>query len=132
MTDTRSALQIRRDMIAREKAEHTPGPWTFRRAITSTDGGFDYGIDAIVKGKKRYIAEAFEVVGNGVKVDALANARLIAAAPETAAERDRLKAVNAAMLAALKAVESITRDLPLPSVHNVINHAITAASEEMT
>ena len=33
-----------------------------------------------------------------------ANARLIAEAPETAAERDRLKALNAELLAALKAV----------------------------
>ena len=90
MTDNRSALQIRRDVIA----QPTPGPWTFRRAITFTDGGFDYGIDAIVKGKKRYIAEAFEVVGNGVKVDALANARLIAAAPELLAALDELVAKN--------------------------------------
>jgi hypothetical protein len=33
-----------------------------------------------------------------------ANARLIAAAPETAAERDRLKKINAELLAALKAI----------------------------
>ena len=88
MTDTRSMMQIRKDVIA--MTEHTD------LALMET------ALDT---------------------AQALINCR---------AERDRLRAVNAAMLAALKAVESITRDLPLPSVHNVINHAITAASEETT
>ena len=38
------------------------------------------------------------------RYEAEANARLIAAAPETAAEQDKLREINADMLAALKAV----------------------------
>ena len=82
--------------------EHTPGPWTIRRALNPTDGGFDYAVGAVVNGKERCIIEAFAVIGEGVRVNAEANARLIAAAPETAAERDRLRADKAELLAALK------------------------------
>lgn len=54
-----------------------------------------------MNGRETCIAEAFEIVGAGVAVNAEANARLIAAAPETAAERDGLKAITAELLAAL-------------------------------
>ena len=79
---------------AEKRAEPTPGPWTFRCALTPSDGGYDYGIIA-KRGEKSYcIAEVIEVVDYGLHLNAEANARLIAAAPDTAAERDRLKAVN--------------------------------------
>ena len=66
-------------------SEHTPGPWTHR---TPADGS-----------RGRIYADNFHVAntfGNE------ANARLIAAAPETAAERDRLRALNAELLEALE------------------------------
>jgi hypothetical protein len=47
-----------------------------------SDGGWDYGIGVTIDGHIFCIAEAFEVVGHGIKVPAEANARLIAAAPE--------------------------------------------------
>ena len=123
MTDNRSALKIRKDVIAMIE-QHTPGRWTMDKCpdahgfstIRPSDGSINGDTDA-------------QPIATVYRPD---HALLIATAPETAAERDRLRAVNAAMLAALKAVESITRDLPLPSVHNVINHAITAASGETT
>jgi len=40
----------------------------------------------------------------------LANARLIAAAPETAAERDQLREVNAELLAALESLVEMSDD----------------------
>ena len=42
-----------------------------------------------------------EVIARCFGINKSANARLIAAAPETAAERDRLKAINAELLEAL-------------------------------
>jgi len=46
------------------------------------------------------------IAGIFINDDSEANARLIAAAPETAAERDQLREVNADLLAALEAVNS--------------------------
>ena len=109
MSDNRSALQIRRDVIARESSP--------RQIIVYYGEPGNLRTLAVLDAQSTYpatgVAEIVALINN-------------------AAERDRLRAVNAAMLAALKAVESITRDLPLPSVHNVINHAITAASGETT
>lgn len=76
-----------------KQTKHTPGPWqvqTFRtRAghfICTSPAGPDI---AVVKGNN---------------LESEANARLIAAAPETAAERDRLKEINVRLLAILKQV----------------------------
>jgi hypothetical protein len=67
--------------------EHTSGPWTFRpnAEIDAPDG-----LVASARLASRYASECE------------ANARLIAAAPETAAERDQLKAENKALVALLK------------------------------
>ena len=62
--------------------KHTPGPWTLSRAKVAADGGFDFGIGAIVNGRGRCIAETFEVVAEDVRVNAHANGRLIVAAPD--------------------------------------------------
>lgn len=59
-------------------SKHTPGPWTSVGAINRSDGGMDFGIIS----DRRVIAEAFMVVGRDVRVNSLANARLIAAAPD--------------------------------------------------
>lgn len=72
--------------------KHTPGPWrVYERTPVR-----------IITESKRVIAT---VRGWGTP-EGDANARLIAAAPETAAERDRLKAINAQMLEALRAIEA--------------------------
>jgi hypothetical protein len=74
--------------------KHTPGPW---RIFNSTDIFPD---DNDTEGL-RQIADC-SVSEHIPFTEQQANARLIAAAPETAAERDRLKVVNAELLAVLK------------------------------
>ena len=89
MTDTRSALKIRKDVIAMT-TQHTPGPYIidadpdnegFLSIYTATDG-----INAELAGK----------------IGERSNADLFAAAPETAAERDRHRAVNAELVKAIE------------------------------
>ena len=74
----------------------TPGPWTL-------EGPDEFGdFNVMPDGQNPAIAA---VVSNcRPLVEIAANARLIAAAPETAAERDALLVVNAEMLEALKAL----------------------------
>lgn len=60
-----------------DTANHTPGPWAFKTA-----GNGDCGISASRTG---YFAEAFADIryaGEDARAEALANARLIAAAPD--------------------------------------------------
>lgn len=73
--------------------QHTPGPWATSRDGVPEDH-IQITIYAEATGKR--VATAFETE---------ANAALIAAAPETAAERERLRAVNAELVAALTAIE---------------------------
>ena len=99
MPDTRTMTQIRRDVIARETAQHTLGKWVFRAddmmivRLSPTGGLLD----------NLHIAE---IKRQGPETEA--NARLIAAAPETAAERDRLKAEKAELVEALERLEDYT------------------------
>lgn len=80
--DTRIVQARRREYEAKQQqGKHTPGPWS------------------ICAGDPSWVATgAVKPINCGNQ----ANARLIAAAPETAAERDRLKALNAELLAVLK------------------------------
>lgn len=72
--------------------QHTPGPWKHEGFTTvfAPDG----------------LSVAHTVPHHQGKEEAQANARLIAAAPETAAERDHLKETNAALLSALQALRA--------------------------
>lgn len=70
--------------------EHTPGPWIYE-SETKT----------IRSKPANYWLASMDSWDGAVNNEA--NARLIAAAPETAAERDRLKDINADLLAALEA-----------------------------
>lgn len=80
--------------------EHTPGPWqlesrgdgTYDLWHKGTFAGIDWGRGAPDRLEPDDV-QTFE-----------ANARLIAAAPETAAERDRLREINAELLAALESL----------------------------
>lgn len=91
------------------EAKHTPGPWTVAESFTP-----GYRKCPAIQANEPKSGEMFELcVIFGEDDDAVAtpmaqaNARLIAAAPETAAERDRLREVNADMLAALKGLRPI-------------------------
>lgn len=62
------------------KTHFTPGPLSTRLARQPDNcGGFDV---AIVDSHNRIIAEAYEIVGDGIKYPCAANAHLISAAPE--------------------------------------------------
>lgn len=80
------------------KAAHTPGPW---RSHDHRDKRHrEY---AIMAGEGEGAVKVASCHTHHVPWDVAAvNSHLIAAAPETAAERDRLKEINAELLAALK------------------------------
>jgi hypothetical protein len=80
------------------ESKPTPGPWRVSNARPTKVRGFD-----ILAGYVKIVASAH--LGHDLYKDQAereANARLIAAAPETAAERDRLKEVNAELLEVLR------------------------------
>ena len=80
--------------------KHTPGPWKARHrhayATPTSDaiGGLGWEIEGPPEPMRGQFALA-------------ADAHLVAAAPETAAERDRLKESNAHLLEALKGLRCI-------------------------
>ena len=76
---------------------HTPGPWQEGRSGNNRV----YGPD-----KQGSRSGLIAVVYKG-----RANARLIAAAPETAAERDRLKAINAELVLFAQQAETVFKDI---------------------
>ena len=76
-------------------SKHTRGPWYLGHADIT-----DHEYDGIIR---NIAGNPVASVGFGYsKETAFANARLIAAAPETSAERDRLKALCGEMLDALR------------------------------
>ena len=75
---------------------NTPGPWVVRSSSNPNNGSDWRDIVSIAPGhlfSPVYVGEAMEF-----------DAALIAAAPETAAERDHLRQVNADLLAALNTI----------------------------
>ena len=125
------------------QTQHTPGPW--RVGYSDGSGGIDdyneYFVITSVANDEVVVSggsgDTYEGPGWCYGIEDLDDARLIAAAPETAAERDRLKAVNAQLLEAL---EKIAKHVPgkvgHPSVedcrfqmHEDATAAIKAATE---
>ena len=108
-----------------EQVKHTPGPWKISDMLAIDNMLVRDGSVAWVHNSRRMEAASGALIGevtsdswieggnSGLPIvkdraEMLANAALIAAAPETAAERDRLRAVNADLLEALrKCVELI-------------------------
>lgn len=82
--------------------QHTPGPWK------AADTGMDWRIEITAEGKS--IAAAFKApfLPEG---QALENAKLLAAAPEIADERDRLKSVNANLRETLRGLTSLCLEM---------------------
>lgn len=87
------------------QVKHTPAPWfaddngmIWRRHPSELyqNGGITAGDRPIATAHIGWVGE--DLTGYPVN----ANARLIAAAPETAAERDKLKSINAELLEALQ------------------------------
>lgn len=65
-------------------SNHTPGPWTIRVPTNPKDyeASLDVGISGVVYGEEKIIAEAFGQASHAGYPPAMANARLIASAPE--------------------------------------------------
>ena len=103
------------------KAKHTPGPW-HQPVRYSPEDGCDIPCGAIEDARGQSIAVC--TYGQVPTITA-ANARLIAAAPETAAERDRLLADNKALRDALERVA----DYDAPDVLALIDIARAALAK---
>lgn len=86
-----------------EKTKHTPGPWR----VIEEEGCDRYGIDStelsiIVFGSDELDEDGGCGVQGNTREEMAANADIIAAAPETAEERDGLRESNADLIEALK------------------------------
>ena len=92
-------------------SKHTPGPWHFDGDVIIYASNLHKVDHKRIGVSSRIVAymHAFQMRA-GDEDELQANAKLIAAAPETAAERDRLKELNAELLAALKALYEATPD----------------------
>ena len=93
--------------------QHTPGPWaivddgTIRaaHAVKNSDQMADYRGAIICDMKAGTGCSQWPAIAREhAQPEAEANARLIAAAPETAAECNRLREINAELLAAVKEI----------------------------
>jgi len=95
--------------------KHTPGPWNLGNpGLRGSDAHMCEVMTAYATKNEGATLGCYDVIcrtwspnytASSVRLtreECFANARLIAAAPETAAERDRLREVNAELLAALK------------------------------
>lgn len=83
--------------------KHTPGPWQ----VSAPEDEYDTWL--VLCSAHYEVAHIARRYTNGERNEAIEveNARLIAAAPETAAERDRLKEINAELLAALEKIAEV-------------------------
>lgn len=96
-------------------SEHTPGPWKCERLIDNDGNPYATSYLAHIDIGPCMI---WAPVGNAEQE---ANARLIAAAPETAAERDKLKEINKELLDAL--VYVMFRHVPFSNKADYANRA---------
>ena len=99
-------------------SKHTPGPWKVEPFVQSINGYPDWHSFTVRHDRTNVHIATVGDVDRYYEKDNEANARLIAAAPETAAERDYLREVNAELLAALvgllTSVESMIVDDNVP------------------
>lgn len=76
--------------------KHTPGPWQVNKKVKTT-------VETCADGQGiNIIADCSDVDGIRSRAEDQANAALIAQAPDLLAERDRLRQVNAELVAALE------------------------------
>ncbi len=67
------------ELREKAKAAH-PGPFDIWKAKTQSDGGYDWAVTTKVLGENRCLYECINVIGEGLRVNAAANAAFIAAA----------------------------------------------------
>ena len=88
-------------------SDHTPEPWDVVESDPKALGRLrpftvERAVTMRADGKRYHAVVVAEIMETGTAGEADANAHLIAAAPKTAAERDRLREVNAELVKALK------------------------------
>jgi hypothetical protein len=115
---------------------HTPGPWEAYsfRASEDTRGAMVRVMRPETEGTRANpdICRVYAMGDDGRPGGEMeANARLIAAAPETAAERDRLRHVNADLLAALRELSEWMRSHtgPRDGTHDMLCRACAALAK---
>ena len=87
---------------------HTPGPWGIITVETSCGICHKIGPFPYKRDQKIHACVYVDYPGNGeIEAELLANAHLMAAAPEMATERDNLKEINADLLEALELIGHI-------------------------
>ena len=82
--------------------QHTPGPWKVEPFVQSINGYPDWHSFTVRHDRTNVHIATVGDVDRYYEQNNQANAEMIAAAPETAAERDQLRDVNADLLAALE------------------------------
>lgn len=87
--------------LSHVRPEHTPGPWKLKTGLREDNTPYTIVVRCI--GSEPRICEVDEIDAE-CEAENAANAQLITAAPETAAERDRLKEINQRLLDTLKFV----------------------------
>lgn len=113
------------------ETKHTPGPWEY---FEQKEWGRDSMYGCV---RAPQSAGGFVIVNGcapGGTEEQKANARLIAAAPDTAAERDKLKEINAKLLAACKELRAVlvtieTKDPNLSAKQGAIIRDICSKAE---
>mgnify|MGYP001612566934 FL=1 len=129
MTSTDTAARPAYAKASAGQPAHTPGPWRACHNGECTCGQIwsisaDHPVATAIIGEWGDNlcgkAEDRMVYGSVSAGTAAANARLIAAAPETAAERDRLKAVNADLMEALENIRHELDHLQIDGIRGTI------------
>ncbi len=109
-------------------SKHTPGPWHVSPEgfISTTENGY---LPIRTPFRERAFGPNADDPSHEDSAIAEANAHLIAAAPETAAERDSLKAINAELLAALTALLNGIQHWKDTTKTERVENAVTQARE---
>lgn len=121
--------------MCKETSKHTPGPWKVDISVCYV------GLESFIEEHGAIPINIPRGLGLGAcgmlvmpdivgEDEAHANAVLIAAAPETAAERDRLREVNAELLSALEGLVAMTEGCGSIRCWDKARDAITTARGE--
>ena len=94
-------------------SEHTPGPWHYCERVTyrTVDPGVEEPEDSWIEIRDEGYLIVAKLPGGSIY-----DAALIAAAPETAAELKRVRAVNAQLLKALQHAREAVKSLPFDAL----------------
>lgn len=117
------------------ETKHTPGPWQVNKKVKTT-------VETCADGQGiNIIADCSDIDGLRTRTESEANAAMIAQAPDLLAELDRLRQVNAEMVAALedcitdagspcyRSGTQVAFDRRLGYINNTVRAALAKAKE---